>query len=42
MFSLERQKGNIPKKFQSPQVISTLERILQYIASKKKDGVYFI
>ncbi|KAK8801645.1 hypothetical protein WA588_005931 [Blastocystis sp. NMH] len=38
-FSLERQEKNIPKKLQNPKDIGTMERILQYIATKKKDGV---
>ena len=37
---MEKQKGNVPKKFQNAKDLSVLERILQYIASKKKEGVY--
>ena len=42
MFSLERQQGNVPKRLKNSKDIAAMKRILQFIASKKKEGVYFI
>ena len=39
LFSLEREKATIPKKLQNKRDLAVLEQILQYIASKKKEGV---
>ena len=39
LFSLEREKATIPKKLQNKRDLAVLAQILQYIASKKKEGV---
>lgn len=41
VFSLDRQQGSIPKRLKNSKDIAAMERILQFIASKKKDGVYY-
>ena len=40
MFTLERQRSSLPKRLQNDDDIATMERILQFIATKKTGGVY--
>ena len=42
MFTLERQRSSLPKRLQNDDDIAMMERILQFIATKKTGGVYVV